>query len=229
MNKIYSKLDKIACFGLMAVCIISNIYFIGNANDYKQLIEVKENSLTAAIKSDVNRKDLEPLLSNFKGKTDIDLLEIKRNIFVPFKDDEKRIEIDNPILEVLDISHKPLGFQYQGRITYPDGQIVAQINANKKSYLVKIGAKLAKYRVEHLDKNVISLKSKQGKYLNIKYLQTAFSDELMAKIKDNISGNIETVYKNSSIYGYKVLDIEEDSVTLSKSGQHLRLQKGMVQ
>ncbi len=229
MNKIYSKLEKIACFGMAALFIISSYSFLGKADDYKQLIEEKENSLTVEIKNDSKPTNSENLSADFDIKTDIDLLQIKRNIFVPFKDDEKRAVVDNSILEVLDISYKPLAFQYQGRIIYPDGQIVAQINANNKSYLVKLGAKLAKYTVEHLDKNGVSLKSKQGDFLKIKYLQTAFSDELMAKIKDNISGNIETVYKNSNIYGYKVLDIEEDSVILSKSGQHLRLQKGMVQ
>ncbi|MFH1062076.1 MAG: hypothetical protein V1747_04230 [Candidatus Omnitrophota bacterium] len=231
MNKIYDNLEKIACFTMVSILIISSYFFITSNAEYKIFVEQKKSEL-----ADMDRqfvaKSAEPgtLLSRIDEKTKIDLLKVKRNIFAPFKDDdEKRQYSNNSVLEVLDIAYKPLAFQYQGRIIYPNGQIVAQINADNKSYLVKTGSNLGKYKVGQLDKDSINLKTKQGENVTIKYLQTAFSDELMAKIKESISGEIETVYKNSDIYGYKVLDIEEDCVILSKSGQHLRLQKGMVQ
>ena len=231
MNKIYDNLEKIACFTMISIFVISSYWFISNSADYKISMEQKKDELAINNMEAVAKSD-EPgnLLSIIDRKANIDLMKVKRNIFVAFKYDEpKRQDFNKAVLEVLDISYKPLAFQYQGRIVYPNGQIVAQINALNKSYLVKIGSSLAKYKVVRLDKNSVSLKTKQGEYVNIKYLQTAFSEELMAKIKDSISGNIETVYKNSKIYGYKVLDIEGDYVILSKSGQHLRLQKGKVQ
>jgi hypothetical protein len=230
MNKLRDNLEKIVLFVMMIICLISGFLFISNNAAYKQSISQRENALTNN-NSASKAESAMPTVSLVKNinKAKIDLLNVKRNVFVPFNDDAKSPEYTNPVLELLDISFKPLGFQYQGRIVYPNGQIVAQINANHKSYLVKIGSSLANYKVLRLDKDVISLKPKQGKALDIKYLQTAFSEELMAKIKDNVSGDIETVYKNSIIYGYKVLDIEEDCVILSKSGQHLRLQKGTVQ
>ncbi|MBU1088020.1 MAG: hypothetical protein KKD05_10970 [Candidatus Omnitrophica bacterium] len=229
MNNIYAKLDKIVCFSMAGLLLVSSNLFIAKSYNYKLLIEQKKNALNAEIKDETKVSEKENLFLDIEGKASLDLLAIKRNIFVPFENDEKRVAIDNPVLVLLDILYKPLGFQYQGRIIYPNGQLVAQINANNKSYLVKLGENVANYKVEHLDKDSIVLKSKKGEFLDIKYLKTAFSDELMAKIKDNISGNIETVYKNSTIYGYKVLDIDKDFVILSKLGQHLRLQKGMVQ
>lgn len=230
MNKIYDNWEKIVCFAMVGIFIISSFVFIKNNADYKMSIEQKKDKLADNESADEVKLDLQgALLAKIDDKAKIDLLKIKRNIFVPFKDDEKKQDINKPVFELLDISYKPLAFQYQGRIVYPNGQIVAQINANNKSYLIKIGSNLGNYKVEQLDKDSVTLKTKQGESVNIKYLETAFSDELMAKIKDSISGNIETVYKNSNIYGYQVLDIERDSVVLSKSGQHLRLQKGTVQ
>ncbi|MBU1045008.1 MAG: hypothetical protein KJ915_11495 [Candidatus Omnitrophica bacterium] len=229
MNKIYDKLDKIICFIMAGLFIVSSYLFIGNSYNYKISMEQKKNALIVENKNENNDLLPEGLLLDPDPKAAIDLLAIKRNIFVPFEDDEKRVTFDNPVLELLDISYKPLGFQYQGRIIYPNGKIVAQINANNKSYLVQLGAKVGDYKVTHLDKNSVVLKMKKGESLDIKYLQQGYSDELMAKIKDNISGKIETVYKNSDIFGYKVLDIDRDFVILSKLGQQLRLQKGMVQ
>ena len=78
MKKIYSKSYKIICLTMAALFILSSCFFIGKANGYKQLIEKKENLLTAEIIKGSNSNDLNNLSSDFDYNTEIDLLKIKR-------------------------------------------------------------------------------------------------------------------------------------------------------
>jgi hypothetical protein len=236
MEKIYNNLAKIVCIVMVAALIISAfVLFTANA-DEKTSFERKSKELTGFQLNGGNNHIKNPdYLSEVQEQSRVDLRQAKRNIFASYQMDDKEqqqrrtAKPETPVLELLDISYKPLGFQYQGRIVYPDGQVVAQVNSPYKSYLVETGSKIDSFVVASLDKNIISLKGDGGKQIKIKYLQTAYSEELMAKIRENVSGIINIVHPKSSLFGYQVLDIEQDAVILSKYGQRLRLQKGMVQ
>ena len=155
----------------------------------------------------------------------------KRNIFTQqvHNKSAEAVTGDRLVLQVSEIGLKPLGIEYRGKVFFKDdNDMVAQINVDKKSYLVKKGTCFAVYQVSELNEKFIKLKDKKGKVIKIKYRQHTYTNELMAKIKELNSAYWKTVIKNDTFLEYKVLDIEEDSVLLSLQGQHLRLEKGMV-
>jgi hypothetical protein len=157
----------------------------------------------------------------------------KRDIFARTAEEQQRVSVERvaapaPRFEVMEITFKPLGIEYQGRIVFADGSLVAQVNMHDKSYLVKSGARLAPYTVDSIDKDVLVLKESAGKRISVKYRQTAYVDELMANIKEVNSNTTFLVSKNSEFFGCTVLDIDEESVLVSSEGEHFRLEKGTV-
>jgi len=132
-----------------------------------------------------------------------------------------------PRFEVVDIAQKPLGISYEGRIVFADGRIVAQVNVGRESYLVGTGATVAPYTVADLNRNKLVLTVGSARFV-VNYREPAYSDELMATVKELNSAKTFSVSKNSDFLGGTVLDIDEESVLVSKQGQYLRIEKGTV-
>ncbi|MCP4650238.1 MAG: hypothetical protein GY853_09205 [PVC group bacterium] len=167
--------------------------------------------------------------------------ETKRNIFAKFKKRINKTEevfvpepvekntSKTPVLEVLTIEYKPVGIDYLGRIVFDDEKgLVAQVNFKKHTYLVRVGSKIGGYTVSQLDPECITLESEDSKTIKIEFRKAAYSKSRIAKIKEYNSQRTLVVSKDSEFFGYKVLDILEDHVLVSKQGQHLKLEKGMV-
>lgn len=132
-----------------------------------------------------------------------------------------------PRFQIIEITPKPLGISYEGRIIFSDGRIVAQVNMGKTSYLVGVGSTLSPYTIADLNNNMLVLLAGTTRYV-VSYRQSACSDELMATIKELNTNTTFLVTKNSDFLGGTVLDIDEESVLVSKQGQYLRIEKGTV-
>ena len=174
-------------------------------------------------------------INDIQGMIDIQKQsQSERNIFKPkekqvfSKDDEKLEDSQSPILSLIETGYKSLGIYYWGQMIFEDGMLVAQINYRKKTYLVTKGSTVAQYKVTALTKDSITLQNSKGGFIDIPYRKTVLTNERIAKIKECNSQRIAVLSKDSKFFGYKVLDINEDSVIVSKYGQHLKLEKGTV-
>lgn len=235
MKEKYENLEKAVFFVLLCVLLILIPVLLkaGAANsdiiDKKmQIFSTKKTDNSPKAKGCSGSKYL-PVIERSSRK--LSGLNSKRNIFKLHvsKKNAETMSGDNSELLVSEIGLKPLGVEYRGKVFFKDDdEMIAQVNVNKKSYLVKKGTRFSGYKVSALNGKYLKLKDKKGKILKIEYRQKAYTDELVAKIKELTSEHTKTVSKNDTFLEYKVLDINEDSVLLSLKGQHLRLEKGMV-
>jgi len=238
MKVIYRDWDKIVFGLLLCIFVVSLFLFSKEGAAYQNTMTEKEALLNCTGES---RNRREPL-SRDSGNALLKEIEEgalegfaksgKRNIFSyprskKSADSERDREIA-PVLEVQEIGYKPLEIEYRGRIVFEDGTLIAQVNFHDRSYLVSIGSRIAHYTVRHLTKRSISLQGSHREVTKIPYRTATYSDELIATIKEHTSGRTLTVGIDSVFFGYKVLDIDEDYVLVSRQGQHLRLEKGMV-
>ena len=174
-------------------------------------------------------------LNDIKQRVDEQLeLKAKRNIFAPKKKQKTLTAVDDledsdeVVLRLVKTGFKSLGLNYRGQMFYKDGTLVAQVNYKKKTYLVSKGSKFKGNQVTDLSKEMITIKTYKGKEVTIPFRKIVFTDERIAEIQECNSLKTAVLSMNSKFLGYKVLDISEDSVIVSKHGQHLKLQKGTV-
>ena len=235
MKEKYKNLEKVIffillCFLLVFMLVLLKGGIAGNdiLEEKIQRISTQSSKYPSGVRDD--NKAQEYLMSEDKTERLFSTVTSKRNIFTQkVYENTEIVSSDSLVLQVIEIGLKPLGIEYQGRVSFEDDiDMVAQVNIHKKSYLVKKGTKFAAYNVHELNGEFIELKDKKGKIIKIKYRKIAYTNELVAKIKELTSSYSETVNKNGTFLEYKVLDIDEDSVLLSLRGQHLRLEKGMV-
>jgi len=133
-----------------------------------------------------------------------------------------------PDFEIIEISYKPFPLQYRGCVVFKDGTLTAQINYEKKSFLLRRGMRVADYVVIAVDHDRVVLQ--QGSQLiRLAYQEMAYSDTRLARIKDRQSQQTRDVVIGDRIADFEVLDITEKSVLLSNRKRHLELQKGKVQ
>lgn len=235
MKEKYKNLEKVIffillCFLLVFMLVLLKGGIAGNdiLEEKIQRISTQSSKYPSGVRDD--NKAQEYLMSEDKTERLFSTVTSKRNIFTQkVYENTEIVSSDSLVLQVIEIGLKPLGIEYQGRVSFEDDiDMVAQVNIHKKSYLVKKGTKFAAYNVHELNGEFIELKDKKGKIIKIKYRKIAYTNELVAKIKELTSSYSETVNKNGTFLAYKVLDIDEDSVLLSLRGQQLRLEKGMV-
>ena len=235
MKEKYKNLEKVIffillCFLLVFMLVLLKGGIAGNdiLEEKIQRISTQSSKYPSGVRDD--NKAQEYLMSEDKTERLFSTVTSKRNIFTQkVYENTEIVSSDSLVLQVIEIGLKPLGIEYQGRVSFEDDiDMVAQVNIHKKSYLVKKGTKFAAYNVHELNGEFIELKDEKGKIIKIKYRKIAYTNELVAKIKELTSSYSETVNKNGTFLAYKVLDIDEDSVLLSLRGQHLRLEKGMV-
>ena len=235
MKEKYKNLEKVIffillCFLLVFMLVLLKGGIAGNdiLEEKIQRISTQSSKYPSGVRDD--NKAQEYLMSEDKTERLFSSVTSKRNIFTQkVYENTEIVSSDSLVLQVIEIGLKPLGIEYQGRVSFEDDiDMVAQVNIHKKSYLVKKGTKFAAYNVHELNGEFIELKDEKGKIIKIKYRKIAYTNELVAKIKELTSSYSETVNKNGTFLAYKVLDIDEDSVLLSLRGQHLRLEKGMV-
>lgn len=235
MKEKYKNLEKVIffillCFLLVFMLVLLKGGIAGNdiLEEKIQRISTQSSKYPSGVRDD--NKAQEYLMSEDKTERLFSSVTSKRNIFTQkVYENTEIVSSDSLVLQVIEIGLKPLGIEYQGRVSFEDDiDMVAQVNIHKKSYLVKKGTKFAAYNVHELNGEFIELKDEKGKIIKIKYRKIAYTNELVAKIKELTSSYSETVNKNGTFLEYKVLDIDEDSVLLSLRGQHLRLEKGMV-
>ncbi|MCK4994708.1 MAG: hypothetical protein KAS13_06650 [Candidatus Omnitrophica bacterium] len=235
MKEKYKNLEKVIffillCFLLVFMLVLLKGGIAGNdiLEEKIQRISTQSSKYPSGVRDD--NKAQEYLMSEDKTERLFSTVTSKRNIFTQkVYENTEIVSSDSLVLQVIEIGLKPLGIEYQGRVSFEDDiDMVAQVNVHKKSYLVKKGTKFAAYNVHELNGEFIELKDKKGKIIKIKYRKIAYTNELVAKIKELTSSYSETVNKNGTFLAYKVLDIDEDSVLLSLRGQQLRLEKGMV-
>lgn len=238
MKEFPKNAQKVISYILIGVLIICVVIFVKKTIASGYLLEQRMKNVIAKN----NQKTLVPvdcpkhgdsLFAELEIQTQAgEQIELKRDLFSEFKDkvavDEVDVLVRKPIIEVLEIEYKPLSIRYLGRIVFENGKIVAQVNIYNKSYLVYEGSKIAEMVVETINKDLISLKDKRGNFTKIKFRQLAYSNKLIAKIKEHNSQQTLEISKDSDFFGYKVLDINEDYVLVSNQGQHLRLEKGRV-
>ncbi len=236
MKEKYGNPEKIIFFILLGVLLIAMPVLVNKAAVNNDILENKMQML-AKYEDDgsIEARDCTQIAESLRQEAQtprtLSSVKSKRNIFLEqvYNKDAEIAVSDRPVLLVTDISFKPLEVEYRGRIFFEDGNdLVAQVNVHKKSYLVREGTRFAAFKVDELNDEFIKVTDKKGKILKIKYRQKTYTNELVAKIKELTSAYSKTVSKNSSFLEYKVLDIDEDSVLLSRQGQHLRLEKGMV-
>ncbi len=235
MKEKYKNLEKVIffillCFLLVFMLVLLKGGIAGNdiLEEKIQRISTQSSKYPSGVRDD--NKAQEYLMSEDKTERLFSTVTSKRNIFTQkVYENTEIVSSDSLVLQVIEIGLKPLGIEYQGRVSFEDDiDMVAQVNIHKKSYLVKKGTKFAAYNVHELNGEFIELKDEKGKIIKIKYRKIAYTNELVAKIKELTSSYSETVNKNGTFLAYKVLDIDEDSVLLSLRGQQLRLEKGMV-
>lgn len=235
MKEKYKNLEKVIffillCFLLVFMLVLLKGGIAGNdiLEEKIQRISTQSSKYPSGVRDD--NKAQEYLMSEDKTERLFSTVTSKRNIFTQkVYENTEIVSSDSLVLQVIEIGLKPLGIEYQGRVSFEDDiDMVAQVNIHKKSYLVKKGTKFAAYNVHELNGEFIELKDEKGKIIKIKYRKIAYTNELVAKIKELTSSYSETVNKNGTFLEYKVLDIDEDSVLLSLRGQQLRLEKGMV-
>ncbi len=232
----YENLEKIIFFTFLCLLLVAIPVLLNKAVADNDILDEKMQRLTMYNSRSITdvrdyAQEEEYLRQAEQTARELSSVTSKRNIFserLCRKDVQDPVS-DRPVLQVSEIGFKPLGIEYRGKVFFEDDNaMVAQVNVHKKSYLVKEGTRFAAYRVDELNEKFIKLTDKKGRIIKIKYRQKAYSNELVAKIKELTSAYSKTVSKNSRFLEYKVLDIDEDSVLLSLQGQHLRLEKGMV-
>ena len=219
------------CLLLVAIPVLFKKNAVNNDTIYEKMQKLSTQSSQSPAQSLDDYQDIEDLRQKEQTARALSSVISKRNIFTQEVHDKsvEAVTGDRLVLQVSEIGFKPLGIEYRGKVFFKDdNDMVAQINVDKKSYLVKKGTRFAIYQVRELNGKLIELTDKEGKVINIKYREHAYTNELMAKIKELNSGYLKTVIKNDTFLEYKVLDIDEDSVLLSLQGQNRRLEKGMV-
>ncbi|MBU4305965.1 MAG: hypothetical protein KJ893_10180 [Candidatus Omnitrophica bacterium] len=233
MREIYKNWEKIV-FSVLVILLVSVIAAgRGKILDFSRSIEKKVDEL------EYSEADNFSASEDFSQGEPKILEDMRKDISESFSRDlfsrgqirpENSINISakGVLLQVVDTAYKPLGVIYRGRIIFEDGSIIAQVNLAKKSYLVRKGSKFDRYEVDYIDKYHLELREADGKHIRLTYRKTAYTDERIAKIKELNSQRLMSVGKDSELFGYKVLDIGEDYVLVSKQGQRLKLEKGMV-
>ncbi|MFH2137160.1 MAG: hypothetical protein ABII88_01460 [Candidatus Omnitrophota bacterium] len=235
LNKDWEKISFIIMFLLMIVVITS---CARAGTTYKLHIDKKE-SLLGKNGFDFNDWQKEYLDTSPRG---LELIKesmlkqsaegLKRNIFTKFEKPKEVVtdisELNGPIFELLETGYQILGIYYWGRVIFDGGEIIAQVNFKDRTYLVKVGSKVGPYSVTALEYNSIILEDENANIIEIEYRKTAYSQSRMAKIKEYNSQRTLVVNKDSELFGYKVLDIQEDYVLVSDQVEHLKLEKGMV-
>ncbi len=235
MKELNKNWDKVLFGVLLCVFLVVIFTFAGK--------NASNRDYNAGVSEDLNQSDYSSLpVSRMPGnaqnimlekmKSDLTIkIKPERDIFAyprEKKDEPTRILTQEPVFEVVEIGYKPLGIEYKGKIVFGKGEIAAQINMRNKSYIARVNSTIAQYTVTQLNEQAISLRDGNGKVITIKYRENVYSDQLSAKIKELNSQKTFDVGKDSEFLGIKVLDIDGNSVLVSKSGERLRLEKGMV-
>ncbi len=234
MKAKYENLERIIFFVLLAIVVLTIPVVLAKTIANNKMIDKKMQMLVGKKSENLSKMtdlDQKYLMADDKTVRDPSTLTAKRNIFTPRLTSKGIVASigDSVKLLVSEIGLKPLEIEYRGRVFFKDkGDMVAQVNVHKKSYLVKKGTSFAAYKVYELNGDLIKLTDKKGKNIEIKYREKTYTNELVAQIKELVSGYSKTVSKNDTFLEYKVLDIDEESVLVSLLGQHLRLEKGMV-
>ncbi|MFH1459950.1 MAG: hypothetical protein ABIG64_06210 [Candidatus Omnitrophota bacterium] len=230
----YGSWEKMLCAILGGIFIFSAVILNNSLLRQGNSVREKSENLKAKriIKTATELDDESKIQADYGFNPKISFDKEKfRDIFVKHvirDESEVVVSSDNPVIEVVEISYKPLEIEYKGRLIFDDGRIVAQVNMQERSYLVSLGSTIFQYQIDYLDDKYINLKDKTQKNTKIQYRHAAYSNELVAQIKEHTDQRVFTVSKDSNFLGYKVLDIDEEYVLVSKKGQHLRLEKGMV-
>jgi len=235
MNDKFQNIEKFIFFTAAAFLVIVLLVTAKNLfadKDYfdKRLVKILRPETVGYGRINEPGENLMALIDDeFSNETP---LKAKRNIFEKWHMQtaakEEVSDSDALVLKLEEIGYKPLGIEYKGKIIFGDGEIVAQINIHKQSYIIKSGSPVLDYTVEQLTRKFIKLKDKQGRYTKIKYREKMYTNEHVATLRELRSNKVKVVNKNSSFLGFKVLDIDEESVLLSRAGERLRLRKGMV-
>ncbi len=236
MKVIYKNWEKAIFFTLIGGLLVIMLFCIRKGADYKRHISRR---IAGLAQGEVNRHrwlipgegDYESFLEKIKkGPAVFYLSKSGRNIFTTFGKESgyESVRPGTSAFKIFEIDYKPLEIEYRGRIVFGNGRIVAQVSFHNRTYLVGVGAKVARYKVTHLDKDYIKLQSDKAEVIKIGYQKKTYSEELMAKVKELNSQRILQVSEGSEFFGGKVLDIDKDYVLVSKQGQLIRLEKGMV-
>ncbi len=238
MTNLSKNWEKIVLAALIVV-FLAELALLGQKSDSGSSLSVRKAKLRHRQEGgakNISRKienavaDLDARLAKlFTGKGDRDIFSAVKTSLEETTAARYAVGAGEAKLEVLDIKNKPLPIEYRGYIVFGDGHLVAQVNVHQKSYLVGTGAEFAGYKILNITSKRIVLLNGDSRRLTLGFRQISYSKDLMAVLRDDNSGQTIDIYKDSSFSGFKVLDITEDYVLVSKQGQHLKLWKGRVQ
>jgi hypothetical protein len=147
-------------------------------------------------------------------------LYITRNIFTPLFDRDKKLPF-----YLKEIMFEPLFFMYKGHIEKSPGVMIAQINWGEKTYFVQKGDRMQNWTILNIEKEHVIVKSDKGEELTLHVHKQTFSKNPYAVFKMFASENEVKVKVGDQLEGYKVLDIRQDAVILSKDSQTISVTK----
>lgn len=104
---------------------------------------------------------------------------------------------------------------YRGRIRKPSGQIIAQVNWGGRTHFVREGDSIKEWLVSRVDDALIEVRKEPGETMTLRYQTVEKSAEPTATLVAAASGAEREVAKGDFIEGYKVLEINQNTVVLS--------------
>ena len=146
------------CLLLVAIPVLFKKNAVNNDTIYEKMQKLSTQSSQSPAQSLDDYQDIEDLRQKEQTARALSSVISKRNIFTQEVHDKsvEAVTGDRLVLQVSEIGFKPLGIEYRGKVFFKDdNDMVAQINVDKKSYLVKKGTRFAIYQVRELNGKLI--------------------------------------------------------------------------
>lgn len=130
---------------------------------------------------------------------------------------EKKEIKEVPPFVVESITLEKIPMVFKGSIVRGNSVTIAQINLGEKTHFVKPNTTLENWQIQDITKDHVIITNTSGEQHTLELNKVTFSNERIIRLRSTTSNAIYTVKKGDIVEDYKVLDIKEDAVILSKN------------
>lgn len=208
----------IMVFALLAASIfgLSRLSFTDRLQNYRRLVAPIEFDATREKNINVTLSATKKALNNTSYPVD----SINRNIFV-----EKKIVKEEPVFVIDSVKEETIPIVFRGSIVRGNNMIIAQINWANKTYFVKPSETLNNWQIIDITKDKVTIKSAEGKTAVLELNKVTRTAQLIATLTFTPKNQIFQVKKGDEVCGYKVIDIQNDYVIVSKNNSQITISK----
>jgi len=137
---------------------------------------------------------------------------------------KKTFKVDLPF-KLIKVEPIPYEVIYMGYIEMPDGSQVGQFNVEERTKFVRVGDIINGSELLNITREKAKLVDPEGGLVELKSGRVSFYDVFQAQIENKDKNEQVWVKPNEEAWGYKVLDITEDSVIIYINNSSIILRK----